>query len=306
VINLSLGGPSPDFMMAQAIVVAFGRGTVTVAASGNEFEKGNPATYPADDPHVLTVAATQQDGTPADFSSSSSAVDLSAPGVAIPVAIPLFLDPAGYDTEDGTSFAAPLVSGAAAWVWTVRPTLEKTQLYDLMRWSAKDIGDTGWDKDTGFGLLDIPSALSAAPPPIDPQEPNDDVSQVKAGRLFPTAKPAVKGPFKARVDYTDDPEDVYRVNVPAHTTVTVTMKPDANVDLQLWGPQTTTVAETGAAQRRDLLGASARPGSQAEVVRWTNRGKAPVVVYADVYFPKQSVSLDADYTLAVKTARARS
>ncbi len=156
VINLSLGGPEQSFFMEQAIVLAFGRGTITVAAAGNEFQNGNPLSFPADDPHVLTVAATTEDDKPASFSSSSSAVDLAAPGVDIPVAVPLVDDPSGYTTLQGTSFASPQVAGATAWVWTVRPTLEKTQVYDLMRWSAKDIWDTGWDKDTGFGLLEHP------------------------------------------------------------------------------------------------------------------------------------------------------
>jgi subtilisin family serine protease len=305
VTNLSLGGPDQSFFMEEAIVLAFGRGTITVAAAGNEFQNGNPLSFPADDPHVLTVAATTEDDKPAAFSSSSSAVDLAAPGVDIPVAVPLVDDPTGYTTLDGTSFSSPLVAGATAWVWTVRPTLEKTQLYDLMRWSAKDIWDTGWDKDTGFGLLNIPNALTQAPPPIDPLEPNDDINQVRAGGLFPTAKPLVTGTFKARVDFTDDPEDVYRVNVPAHTTLTVTMKPDANITLELWGPLTQTVTENGTARNRDLLGLSARPGTETEAIRWTNKAKKAVVVYSDSYFPTGSSALDADYTLTVKTARAR-
>ncbi len=305
VINLSLGGPEKSFFMAQAIVLAFGRGTISVAASGNEFEKGNPLSYPADDPHVLTIAATTEDDKPASFSSSSSAVDLAAPGVDIPVAVPLIDDPSGYTTLNGTSFSSPLVAGATAWVWTARPTLEKTQVYDLMRWSAKDIWDDGWDRDTGFGLLDIPHALSMSPPPIDPQEPNDDLDQIKAHGLFPVAKPLVKGVLKARADVTDDPEDVYRIKVPAHAALTVTMKPDANVNLELWGPFTATVAETGTARRRDLLGVSARPSAQAETIRWTNKGKKAIVVYPDVYFPTGSAALDADYTITIRTAPAR-
>ncbi len=174
-----------------------------------------------------------------------------------------------------------------------------------MRWSAKDIWDTGWDKDTGFGLLNIPNALTQSPPPVDPLEPNDDIDQVKAGGIFSTAKPLVKGTFGARVDLTEDPEDVYRVSVPARSTVTVTMTPNDDVSLELWGPRTTTVFETGAARQRDLLGFSSRPGKQAETIKWTNRARSSVVAYADVYFPTGSTALDADYTMTVKTARAR-
>ncbi len=91
VINLSLGSDQPDPLLARVIVLAFGRGSIVVASSGNSFDQGNPRTYPASYPHVLTVAATKQDNTPAEFSSSSAAVDLSAPGVDIPVAVPYFL-----------------------------------------------------------------------------------------------------------------------------------------------------------------------------------------------------------------------
>ncbi len=306
VINLSLGGADKSDFMAQAIVLAFGRGTITVAAAGNEFQNGNVLWYPASDPHVLTVAATTQENKPALFSSASSAVDLAAPGTQIPVAVPLTVDSSGYTTLNGTSFSAPLVAGATAWAWTARPTLATTQIYDLMRWSARDIWEPGRDKDTGYGMLDIPAALTGSPPPVDPLEPNDDVDQVKAGGIFSAAKPLVQGSFKARVDLTEDPADLYRVNVPAHRTLTVTLKPDANVNLELWGPQTRSVTETGDERRRDLLASSANQGVHAEVVRWTNTGKKAIVAYADVYFPSPSRALDANYALSVKTPRARS
>ena len=144
-----------------------------------------------------------------------------------------------------------------------------------------------------------------SPPPIDPLEPNDDINQVKAGGLFRVAKPLVKGTFASRVDFTDDPEDVYRVDVPAHSTLTVTMKPTLNLTLEVWGPQTETVGETGTAQHRDLLGVSTRPGTQLETVRWTNTRAKAVVVYTDVYFPFGSKAFNANFTISIKTALAR-
>ncbi len=301
VINLSLGAPQESPLLAQAIILAFGRGTIVVAAAGNEFEDGNPPSYPADEPHVLTVGATTEAGEPAPFSSASDATDLAAPGVDIPVAVPYVVDPSGYATLGGTSFAAPQVTGATAWVWTARPTLQTTQVFDLMRLSAQDIWTPGWDKDTGFGLLDIPNALTQAPPPVDPLEPNDEIEQVAAHGIFPTAKHLVKGTFRARMAAVDDPEDVYRVAVPAHDSVTVTLKPDANLNLRLWAPGTQSVTETGSPR----LAVSTKLGTQTDVVRWTNAGKRQVVVYADVYFPPRSSEPLVNYALSVKTARAR-
>jgi len=87
VINLSLGGPGPDPVIEAAVNVAVARGSLVVAASGNDGDRGNALSYPASLPHVLTVAATQPDGSVAPWSSSSRFVDLAAPGAEIPVAV---------------------------------------------------------------------------------------------------------------------------------------------------------------------------------------------------------------------------
>jgi subtilisin family serine protease len=68
-------------------------------------------------------------------------------------------------TAEGTSLAAPMVAGAAAWLWTPRRDLDGTQVVEILRRSARDSGAPGRDNATGFGVLDIPRAL-AAPAPI--------------------------------------------------------------------------------------------------------------------------------------------
>lgn len=120
VINLSLGGDEPSRSIYEATVNAFGRGSVVVAAAGNERLMDNPPIYPASFPHVLTVGSTNQTDQPSQFSSTSPAVDLAAPGEQIPWQHPT--DPAVYGTATGTSFAAPQVAAATAWVWTARGT----------------------------------------------------------------------------------------------------------------------------------------------------------------------------------------
>src|SRR3990170_8576202 len=89
VINLSLGSDERDVMEEQAVMLAFGTGSLVVVSSGNEFEEGNPVEYPASYNHVLTVSASTRKDRPTDFSNSSLSVDLTAPGVGIPVAYPL-------------------------------------------------------------------------------------------------------------------------------------------------------------------------------------------------------------------------
>ena len=65
----------------------------------------------------------------------------------------------------------------AAWVWTMWPTLTASQLADILRHSARDIGAPGFDEMSGWGIVDIPAALAATPGAIDPSEPNDDIQR---------------------------------------------------------------------------------------------------------------------------------
>ena len=219
VINLSLGGRATRSLL-EATLRAFAGGSLIIAAAGNEFLVGNPTIYPANYPHVLTVAATDRRNGHATFSSSSTAVDVAAPGEAIPVAVPTSYEPTGYGVYDGTSFSSPIVAAAAAWVWTARgSSLDRTQVFDLIRFSARDIGPRGFDEKTGFGLLDIPAAaLERRIPALDPLEPNDDVDQVRAGGVFASAAPALLGQGRrstrilarldvdeARTDFTGSP-----------------------------------------------------------------------------------------------------
>src|SRR5262249_56760004 len=127
------------------------RGPTVVAAVRNDRQTGNRRFAPASLPHVLTVGGTDESDHVTYFSNRSNALDLAAPAVNIPVAVPTFYSPSGYATFDGTSFAAPLVAGAAAWVWTLRPELDPTQVEDVMRESARNVGANGWNPDTGFG-----------------------------------------------------------------------------------------------------------------------------------------------------------
>jgi subtilisin family serine protease len=172
VINLSFGGEDDDPLLDDAIQFAFRSGSLVVAAAGNEALDGSPPNFPAFYPHVLTVGATDETGQVAPFSTLSATVDMAAPGVRIPVAEPLAQEASGYIVASGTSFASPLVAGAAAWVWTRRPDLDNTQLFELMRRSARDIAAPGFDNASGYGLLNIPNALNFRTPMSDPQEPN--------------------------------------------------------------------------------------------------------------------------------------
>jgi subtilisin family serine protease len=282
VINLSLGGTQFDPVLRDVVFSAFRRGLLVVAASGNSGEEGNPLSFPANLAHVLTVAATDSTDRPAAFSSSSAGVDLAAPGVGITTAVPLSYDSTGYKLLDGTSFSAPIVSGAAAWVWTVRGDLDNTQLFDLMRFSARDVWTRGFDRETGFGILDVAGALARGAQLRDAQEPNDDVRLVEPGGLFSSGTPPltsrakVKASLRATLDVTEDPVDVYRVWVPAGRTVTANARSAHGMRVRVWEPATRSVTETGAAAKRDLAAIGTRP------VSVLNASKRGAYYYADV------------------------
>ena len=289
VINLSFGGNRLIPQVNVAILTAVHNGCLVVASAGNDGRSGSPPAYPADSPHVFTVAATDQNDAVAPFSTLSTANDVAAPGVGITGAVPLNKDPSGYEPGSGTSYSAPIVSAAAAWVWTLRPTLTVSQLADVLRESAREIGPPGFDNASGWGIVNIPASLAAPAPPTDPEEPNDDVAQVKPGKLFAlgepplttTAKPSNR--ISATINVSEDPDDLYRIWVPAHKTVRATVAGGGVAATRIWGPQTVSVNEGIAARRRDLKGQSITAGTKGfsayvEVLLTSRSGDARYVL----------------------------
>jgi hypothetical protein len=290
VINLSLGGTGRSVFEANAVTDAFARGLIVVAAVGNEREDGSPLSFPANYPHVVTVAATDPSDQPSTFSSVSPAIDVAAPGDAIPAAIPTRFTPTGFAPVSGTSFSAPMVAGAIAWIWTARPALEKTQVIELVRRSSRDLGPAGRDSDTGFGLLDIPRALTLPAPAVDPAEPNDNAGLIS--RTPPLTAPGrPRAALTARVDPVDDPRDLYRVFVPAGRRVTVTLRPSQPAGLGLGGP-----APTGVAIRAAGTG-------RVRTLTLTNRARSARIPVVNVSLGPGAASAGASYSLTLTTAR---
>lgn len=299
VINMSYGSQQLCFAEYVALQFATGRGIVTVAAAGNEFAEGNPLEFPASLPHVLTVGAVGSDLRSAAFSNENLSMDLAAPGVGILTAVRAGdagdVDGDGYEAVTGTSFAAPMVAAAAAWVRAARPDLSGDQVAQVVRRSARDLQEPGRDAATGFGLLDVGAALRAAPPFSDPLEPNDDMVWID-GRAFeaPDA-PVYRGRGSARVvallDRYEDPADVYRVVVPARGGVRVRVRARrGNPDLNAYDRR---ARSTGSARYR--IARSRRAGSATETATLANRGSRARTVYVEVL----TRSLDADYELSL-------
>lgn len=279
VINLSLGSSQPDPAIDAAIAEAVRLGSLVVAASGNSGLEGSPPSYPAVDPHVFTVGATDRSDQPASFSSRSQSIDLAAPGVDIPVATAL---DNSWAPESGTSFSSPIVAGAAAWLWTVRPDLDASQVAEILRESARDVGAPGFDTATGYGILDLTAALVAPTPLPDSAEPNDDVTT--AATLTARGRPA--GETSGRVAVYEDPRDVLRIWLPAGKRLTATASAAPGVALALY---------QGAVSPSSRLAGSIRTGTTT-ALSFRNRGAGRTAYLA--VSPARGVR-SSTYTLSV-------
>ena len=311
VINMSYGSQSLCRAEYNAIQLAIRRGIVPVAAAGNEFAEGNPLEFPASLPHVLTIAAVNARLDASAFSNANPAVDLSAPGESIMTAVPASLDEDGtqdgYQRLNGTSFSAPMVSAAVAWVRAARPDLSPDQAAQVVRLSARDLGRDGFDDATGFGLLDVGAALAKTPPPRDPLEPNDDMVWVDGRAFGRAATPVFTGRSTERlvglVDAYEDPADVYRIRVRRRSRVRVIAKPTFG-DPVLAGFSSGTKSLARCSRGRCVsaprLATSRRKGGRTERITLRNRTGRTRTFYIALGAQSGARALDAGYRLTVK------
>lgn len=279
VINLSFGAvrdplnPSLDAyskVEAQAVAYAVKHGAVVVAAVGNSDEAyATPwpfASWPAALPHVIGVAALTRTGDVPAFSDEDPRfVDIAAPGVGIFSTFPKGLTglqagclPQGYTAcasgdyqqPEGTSFAAPQVSAAAAVLFGLDPALTSSQVTTILERHADDVDaatgcpacPVGRDKYSGWGSLDVAKAVAAVSPgvplpPSDHFEPNDSVSQ--AYRL--------RGPrpvVEATLDYWDDVVDFYRVKLARGQRLVARVRAQPTVNLIIRGSSAARLVQT--------------------------------------------------------------
>ena len=274
VINLSIGGLRDPFRPVRdtyspveqaAIDYAVQHGAVVVAAVGNgddaPTEPWRFASYPAALPHVIGVGALTEKGNVPDFSNRDTLyVDLTAPGVGILSTFPRALTaktpgcvdqgysdcgPPEYRQGDGTSFAAPQVTAAAALLLALRPSLAPSQVAYLLGRSADDVSSAtgcrkcplGRDSLSGWGRLDVAKVLGALGGPLPPRdgyEANDDAG----GQAFPLY--GRTRTIHAAIDYWDDDIDVYRVYLRKGQRLFANLSGPARTDLNLllWKPGT--------------------------------------------------------------------
>ena len=188
VINLSLGGPMYSYAEEDAINRAWAAGCVVVASAGNEGYE--IVSYPAAYENAIAVGATNWHGERASYSNYGPELDVVAPGGEITY----YHDPSGiystmptydvylttkryrysnnYDQLQGTSQAAPQVSGLAALLVAVgvesnvavRQIIESS--CDVPESYCGDAVPCPWDGKYGWGRINaLDAVLAASGPP---------------------------------------------------------------------------------------------------------------------------------------------
>ena len=144
-----------------------GLGTIMVFAAGNH----SPAIdYPANsNPNIITVGAITSIGNRSNFSGFGNELDVVAPGSNIISTIPN----QATASWDGTSMAAPHVSGIVALILSVNPNLTFQQVNDIIENTAQKIGNYNygnaanrpngtWNNEMGYGLVDAYASVQQA------------------------------------------------------------------------------------------------------------------------------------------------
>jgi len=164
VINLSLGGNGSSATLAAALDYAFAKDVVVVACTGNTSASSDSEVwYPAREPGVIAVAGMDKD-TAQLWSGSITGKEtvVTAPATQLVGA----QSGGGYWKVQGTSFAAPMVSGTAALIRSRWPTMPAGEVINRIIRTSVDRGPTGRDATFGFGEIDPTGALTASVPAV--------------------------------------------------------------------------------------------------------------------------------------------
>lgn len=185
VINLSVGAYINDVTVGSTttkgvgeaaasledvIQDAYEAGIIVVAAAGNE--NTLEYSYPACNTHVIGVGALGKNSTTkasysnynktTDTSIGNHNVDISAPGTVYTSDLkgtPTSMETNAYCETQGTSFASPIVAGAACLFKEKFPNATPDQFEEALYDTVTDTGSTGWDTTYGYGRLDVGNLL---------------------------------------------------------------------------------------------------------------------------------------------------
>ena len=172
VINVSGGGNAAD-VVKSAVEYARSKNCLIVASTGNDSDHARgrrrqvrwPAAYSKNYDNVIAVGAIDDGNNLYNRSNVGSQVNVVAPGVDIRSTVPNYWTgqnpaAAAYDNWDGTSMAAPHVSGLAALMLSINGALTPKRVREIMETTADNLGPAGRDDDFGHGRINCERALS--------------------------------------------------------------------------------------------------------------------------------------------------
>ncbi|UCG90218.1 MAG: S8 family serine peptidase [Candidatus Heimdallarchaeota archaeon] len=146
--------PNPFY---DAIKDAYEMGIPIVSVTGNIPTCGKTMVhYPGNYTEVIAVSATNQTRGIASFSCYGGQNEISAPGDNV---FSIYPDTWTPQTGSGTSFSAPLVSGAIALILSLNHSLSIETVRSILHETSIDLGATGKDSFFGYGLLNVSAAL---------------------------------------------------------------------------------------------------------------------------------------------------
>jgi len=192
VINVSLSPMQRDTIVLRQAELTRLADALVVFAAGNTGVRENGASSDK----ALFVAAVDRDLGLAEISSYGPFVDIAAPGVEIRTT--LLGDKTG--AASGTSFAAPIVSGVAALVWSANPGLRAATVEGVLTATATDVGPSGLDDQTGAGAVNARAAVELALALQDPA----DTSAPSVEILAPADGARIADAAIVRVEARDD------------------------------------------------------------------------------------------------------
>jgi subtilisin family serine protease len=307
IINASYGYDVYLLPEWKAFKAASAAGILTIAAAGNsggdndmslgDFDRdgqNDAPLFPAsfDLPGIISVAASNdhdqygyQTGcaletgkiAPCFFSNfGHDAVDLAAPGVDVMSTVP----GGGYATEDGTSMAAPVVSGAAGLVESIHPTYSPLEVRDSLM-NAVDHPSSlagGWTRTSG--RLNAATALAASTTPRGPAS----IGNIATARW-------TRGRSKGRLSYPKNVNDVFKVKLRRGVRYGVALDVPAHkdYDLYVWKPGTSQIwqVEPGCnwvGGCKWLLASSAHGKGKDEVVDFRARKRGTYYLQVTSWF----------------------
>jgi subtilisin family serine protease len=155
VVNMSFAGPA-DPALHRILTGAYEKGEVLIAAAGNAGPNSAPL-YPAADPSVIAVTATDYDDGLFRMANRGQYIAVAAPGVEV-----LALAPGeSYQITTGTSVAAAHVSAIAALLLERKPSLKPGDIRTILMTTAKPLTSMGQHSAPGTGLVNAYRAVKS-------------------------------------------------------------------------------------------------------------------------------------------------